>query len=152
LGQKGCGIEKGGKLIPLISINDMYFVKVKIERPCEAGPAELMPMDLEVQESPEQAGVTEPQIAQPARGLPELALPSTAEIEQHSLPHLPYQPWCEECVAGRGRDRQHLALQPAADDEMELFQMDYFFLPTEDSENEGSRPWRSTTRMAPASR
>jgi hypothetical protein len=37
--------------------------------------------------------------------------PSEVERLMHELTHLPYQPWCEACVRGRGRDLPHLGLK-----------------------------------------
>lgn len=38
--------------------------------------------------------------------------PSVAERELHELTHLPYAPWCESCVRGRGRDLPHRKVEP----------------------------------------
>ena len=33
--------------------------------------------------------------------------PSEEEVEMHNLTHLPFQPWCEHCVATRGKEDPH---------------------------------------------
>ena len=33
--------------------------------------------------------------------------PSDEEVEMHNLTHLPFQPWCEHCVATRGKEDPH---------------------------------------------
>ena len=40
-------------------------------------------------------------------------MPSQEERETHNIPHLPFRPWCEFCVRGRGRDRCHRRLEGA---------------------------------------
>ena len=34
-------------------------------------------------------------------------LPSAAEVELNGEDHIPYRPWCDECVEGQGRERGH---------------------------------------------
>ena len=55
--------------------------------------------------------------------------PSEEERRHHALTHIPYQPWCEECVLAKGRDpphrRTHPELRPT-----NLVESDYFFLGT----------------------
>jgi hypothetical protein len=48
----------------------------------------------------------EPHAPEPA-ALPVPDEPSAEEKQRHLLTHLPYAPWCEQCVAGAGRDGQH---------------------------------------------
>lgn len=43
--------------------------------------------------------------------LPVPSPPSEVERLLHELTHLPYAPWCEACVRGRGRDLPHFGLQ-----------------------------------------
>ena len=39
--------------------------------------------------------------AQRPRDLPEVYVPSPAEVARHNLTHLPYRRWCKICVACR---------------------------------------------------
>ena len=54
--------------------------------------------------------------------------PTRAERIKHRITHLPYRSWCPDCVAGKGRDHHHRAVQEDQDargvDEVHL---DYCF-------------------------
>ena len=41
------------------------------------------------------------------KGLRKVLGPTKWEKEMHQLTHLPYRPWCEECVAGKGHSKHH---------------------------------------------
>ena len=56
------------------------------------------------------------QITLPPRGLKLLGQPSAEEKAAHEAHHLPYKPWCPECVEARGVDNPHHS-QPALDDD-----------------------------------
>ena len=45
-----------------------------------------------------------------ARGQSVPRMPSKEERQAHELTHFPYQPWCQHCIAGRGRDDYHLSI------------------------------------------
>ena len=36
--------------------------------------------------------------------------PTSAEVAEHEITHLPHRSWCAACVSGRSRDRQHRRL------------------------------------------
>ena len=36
-----------------------------------------------------------------------MKMPGREERERHEATHIPYRSWCEQCVRGRGQDRQH---------------------------------------------
>ena len=46
------------------------------------------------------------------------------EYEAHELSHLPYQPWCEACVRGRGKDLPHYGMHRGELDEARLRPME----------------------------
>ena len=61
---------------------------------------------------------------------PALELPP-AEVQQaHDLVHLPYQPWCQLCVQGKGRDQPHrrIADDAEAADQPTVVQIDYGYI------------------------
>lgn len=43
----------------------------------------------------------------PVRAAPDPGQPTRAEREQHALTHLPFRPWCADCVAGKAADHPH---------------------------------------------
>ena len=45
--------------------------------------------------------------AQPALKSPNPITPTSAEMEQHNLTHLPYRNWCPVCVKAKCRETQH---------------------------------------------
>ena len=56
-------------------------------------------------------------------------MPSKEEREAHNITHLPFRPWCEFCVRGRGRDRYHRRVGgEAAEQELPKISVDYGFL------------------------
>ena len=55
-------------------------------------------------------------------------------MESHRLTHLPFQPWCEECVSGKAKQDWHRRDQPSAREGTGLIQMDCFFLSPEKEE------------------
>ena len=53
-------------------------------------------------------GVIEcPEEAQPTRTMVTPAMPTQEEMDLHQITHLPYQPWCPECVEGFDRELPH---------------------------------------------
>ena len=34
-------------------------------------------------------------------------MPDAETVRQHNLTHIPFQPWCQVCVQGQGKDRAH---------------------------------------------
>ena len=61
-------------------------------------PGEI-PAEIQADMSDEQARV--------ARSLPTPEMPSAEQRSQHEITHLPFAPWCADCVRGRGRDVSH---------------------------------------------
>ena len=53
-------------------------------------------------------------------------MPSQEEREVHNITHLPFRPWCEFCVRGRGKDRCHRRLESEGD--QAKMSVDYGFL------------------------
>ena len=60
------------------------------------------------------------------RSLGDPRLPSSKEVEEHYLTHVPYRNWCPHCIRGRGKDLDH---RRALDDERKIreFSFDYCF-------------------------
>ena len=50
--------------------------------------------------------------AQRPRALPDVYVPTKAEVERHNLTHLPYRNWCRICVAGKKPNTPHRSLPP----------------------------------------
>ena len=76
----------------------------------------------------------EPEPPEP-RGLPQRESPTEEQRQQHRLTHLPFAPWCEECVSGKSRQDQHKRDQSTERDQgVSVVQMDYFFLSPEREE------------------
>ena len=57
--------------------------------------------------------------------------PTEREMVEHRKTHLPYRSWCEECVAGKGRDDPQRR-QELEDDAKPILELDYFFVKTSD--------------------
>lgn len=72
----------------------------------------------------------EPPAAPEAQELGLPATPSEEEMRRHRLTHLPFAPWCEECVPGKAREDHHRESNPQAVEHK--VQMDYFFLSKEE--------------------
>ena len=66
------------------------------------------------------------QPAEPLKIAPAPRQPSAAEVEQHRITHVPFQPWCLECLKGKatGQKRNH----QSRDHEIARVGVDYFFL------------------------
>ena len=66
-----------------------------------------------------------------AKGQSVPRMPSKAERQVHELTHFPYQPWCQHCIVGRGRDDYYLSAKPASRQEtkaeMPVISMDFCF-------------------------
>ena len=63
--------------------------------------------------------------------------PTERERRQHELTHLPFRPWCADCVAGAAAANPHRRHGPRADDEgLVKISVDYGFMSTGDDENE----------------
>ena len=60
--------------------------------------------------------------------------PTKAQVESHRLTHLPFQPWCEECVSGKAKQDWHRRDQSSTREVTGLIQIDYFFLSPEKEE------------------
>ena len=61
-----------------------------------------------------------------ASAMPVPAAPTAKQRAAHAITHLPYQPWCPDCVSGKGIEAQHR--QSVADASAELLlQIDYAF-------------------------
>ena len=64
-------------------------------------------------------------------------MPTREERELHNITYLPFRPWCEFCVRGRGRDRYHRRLD-GEEDEQAKMSVDYGFLTQRCGSEDGS--------------
>jgi hypothetical protein len=58
--------------------------------------------------------------------------PTRREIDQHELTHLPFRPWCADCVAGRAADDPHRRVAAEVNDGPPKVSVDYGFITSED--------------------
>ena len=63
-------------------------------------------------------------------------MPSSEEIRQHNLSHVPYRNWCPHCVAGRGRSKPHRG--HTSEREIPVIGMDFFYFVRD--QDEQTRP------------
>ena len=65
-------------------------------------------------------------------------VPTQKEREEHNATHLPYQSWCEHCVAGRGVSSPHKSTKDGSEDEEAgtTIGMDYCFATTEEKDKD----------------
>ena len=68
--------------------------------------------------------------------------PSQVERELHELTHLPYTPWCESCVRGRGKDLPHRKVEPPEKILLPMVCLDWFVAASSD---EAGRKSEGTT-------
>ena len=72
--------------------------------------------------------------AQKAVGVRDPGAPTSAEVAEHELTHLPHRSWCAACVSGRSRDRQHRRLDGRGQLEVPCVVFDYGFFGGEGDE------------------
>ena len=53
-------------------------------------------------------------------------MPSSEEVRQHNLSHVPYRNWCPHCIAGRGKAKPHLR-GSGQHREVPVIGMDFFY-------------------------
>ena len=77
---------------------------------------------------PMQGELEEPEPAeyQPVRQARSPFQPSSAEMEEHRVAHIPYRNWCEHCVRGRGLGQAHRRETQAS--KIPIVALDYFFM------------------------
>ena len=68
-----------------------------------------------------------PQRYQRPKPLPEVKVPTAAEVASHNLTHLPYRRWCMWCVMARRRNNPHWQRPPFSRD-IPLLVFDYCFV------------------------
>ena len=61
---------------------------------------------------PDHLPAPDPCPAQEPKPLPDVKMPSAAEIARHSLTHIPYRRWCRWCVMARMPNMGHYKLPP----------------------------------------
>lgn len=68
------------------------------------------------------------------------ACPTVQERRAHEATHLPYRPWCAECVQGRARGKPHVRnKEPLNEEVVPRVLMDYFFPSPELPRDPGSQ-------------
>ena len=78
-----------------------------------------------------QGGAEEPEVAAEARApvaTRSPTEPTTKEILQHNITHLPYRSWCPHCVRGRGKSAAHKARDVEKEGQLPTIAVDYHFL------------------------
>ena len=88
------------------------------ERKQDEDPVLLGDLEDEAQEA------REPQ----AEGLNQPASPTWEEKQMHCLTHMPYQPWCEVCVAAKAKEDKHTRDKGEEEEGTGVVQIDYCFL------------------------
>jgi hypothetical protein len=61
--------------------------------------------------------------------------PTPEEVAAHELTHLPFRPWCPDCVSGRAADDPHRRIVRDADDGVPKVSVDYGFISSDDGED-----------------
>lgn len=113
--------------VPLPERSGLYFLPVRLPTGGLVAPVEVpdgaedAPPEAQLEQPPEATEDIEMECA--THGLaaerPEEAPPAPVEMRApaeplaedrrlHALSHLPYQPWCEHCIRGRGRGDRHV--------------------------------------------
>ena len=64
-------------------------------------------------------------VIQPGEGMPEPYVPTSAQVAQHNLTHLPYRSWCKWCVMARRPNSQHRSKHPSFQRNTPLLVADY---------------------------
>ena len=62
--------------------------------------------------------------------------PSAVERELHELARLPFAPWCEACVRGRGKDMPHRKVEPAERRLMPMVCLGWFVAASSDEQGQ----------------
>ena len=70
----------------------------------------------------------EPEEARRAIMARDIQRPSAEEIALHRVTHLPYRPWCADCVAGKGREEPHRRTTGKDSRQFPTVLADYMFL------------------------
>ena len=94
------------------------------------GPSEEEGKDEEIEEeAPEEQGQRK------TKRMLDPKLPSSEEVREHNLTHMPYRNWCPHCVRGRGKEMDHKKKEKG-DSEMEIpeYHLDYCFPGDEEGE------------------
>ena len=93
----------------------------------DAGDGERGPQ--EGHEAVEENGAQPAAVEDPAvRAARDPGQPTRAERAVHELTHLPFRPWCADCVAGKAADDPHRRLARAVDEGPPKVSVDYGFV------------------------
>ena len=69
------------------------------------------------------------------KAAPDPGQPSRAEVARHRLTHLPFRPWCPDCVRGRAPDNPHVSGQGGEEEQtVPKVSVDYAFMSLDDDE------------------
>ena len=125
---------------------------------CEASPLPVRPCEIEVGEMDNEdfEELTFEEVESEEGRQPEVlrdpGAPTSKDIEEHNVTHIPFRSWCPHCVTGKAQDRPHRMKKEAQmDKQVPEIVFDYgFFGGKEDEETLALRPrrrLRSTTRL-----
>ena len=72
------------------------------------------------------------------RAVPDPGEPTLEERARHALTHLPFRPWCEDCVSGRASDDPHRrAARQVSAGGFPKVSVDYGFIAEDDGDEDG---------------
>ena len=70
--------------------------------------------------------------------------PTQAERDEHDITHIPYRPWCADCVRGRAKRKRSLRIRGAySGSTCPRIRMDYCQLTETGEDSEGVGGWRA---------
>ncbi|CAE8683062.1 unnamed protein product [Polarella glacialis] len=128
-------------MAPISSDNSIAMRLAEEAEPADDGWAHMEPFDQEAEEAHEEldAGALDDEMTleelraqvalpQEPQGIKVPKEPTPAERERHNLLHLDMAPWCETCVAAKGREAHHVRDKDPEDPTTPLVQIDYMFM------------------------
>ncbi|CAE8645088.1 unnamed protein product [Polarella glacialis] len=128
-------------MAPVSSDNSIAMRLAEEAEPADDGWAHMEPFDQEAEEAHEEldAGALDDEMTleelraqvalpQEPQGIKVPKEPTPAERERHNLLHLDMAPWCETCVAAKGREAHHVRDKDPEDPTAPLVQIDYMFM------------------------
>ena len=88
-------------------------------------------VEIKVEESDEEG---DDQSKRAPKKIADPRMPTSAEVEDHNLTHLPYRSWCVHCVRGRGEQTSHRRQGPRPESAIPEIHMDYCFVGRKDED------------------
>ncbi|CAE8676500.1 unnamed protein product [Polarella glacialis] len=128
-------------MAPISSDNSIAMRLAEEAEPADDGWNHMEPFDQEAEEAHEEfdAGALDDEMTleelraqvalpQEPQGIKVPQEPTPAERERRNLLHLDMAPWCETCVAAKGREAHHVRDKDPGDPITPLVQIDYMFM------------------------